>query len=274
MTALQAVVLGIVQGLTEFLPISSSGHLVLVPWILGWEFDPQIAFIFDVLVQWGTLLAVIAYFWSDLKAIIIASISAIKRRTFYDDPESRLLVMILVASIPAFIAGMIIKPLVEGAFENPIAVSFFLLGNALILALGERLGKRQRELGQLTIGDSIWVGLAQILALFPGISRSGVTLSAGMTRDLKRLDSGRFSFLMAIPVMLGAGIIALVDLYSIGDANAFATPLLIGFVIAAIVGYLAIRWLLSFLVRHPLTVFAIYCAVVGLAGIVLGFLRG
>lgn len=273
MTILQAIVLGIVQGLTEFLPISSTAHLVLVPWFLGWQFDPQPAFIFDVLVQWGTLVAVIAYFWKDVVSLPRAAIQSLKHRRF-DEPDSRLAWLILIASLPAAFAGFLLKSLVEKAISSPVAVCAFLLFNAIVLFASELIGKRSRSLNEAGIGDSLWIGFFQVLALFPGISRSGSTIAAGLIRNLKRRDAARFSFLMAIPIMIGAGLITLVDLIESIENLSQLLPLLSGFLTAAVVGYFAIRWFLQYLTQRSLTLFAAYCAIIGLAGIVYGVLYG
>ncbi len=274
MTLFQALVLGIVQGLTEFIPISSTGHLVLVPALFGWEFNPQSAFIFDVLVQWGTLLAVVAYFRSELMVLLRGLWEGLKHRQLFSEPNARLAWLILLSSLPAAIAGLLIKPLVEDAIDSSLAVSIFLIGNALILFAGERISRFGRLLQNLGITDSLWIGFAQIFALFPGISRSGSTIAAGLMRNLERGEAARFSFLMAIPVMLGAGSIALLDLSKAADAPSQIGPLMIGFLAATIVGYLAIRWLLRFLAQRSLNVFAAYCFIVGLVGIFTAVLSG
>jgi undecaprenyl-diphosphatase len=274
MSLLQAVLLGIVQGLTEFLPVSSSAHLVLVPWLLGWSFDPDAAFVFDVLVQLGTLAAVIVFFWKDLVALVTAAVRDAFRRQPLASPEARLAWLIVLATIPAAIAGVLFKGIVEQAFDSPLVVCICLLGTAAILFTADRLGRPVRALVSLRVPDAIWIGLAQVLSLLPGISRSGSTISAGILRGLDRREAARFSFLMSVPVMLGAGLIAGIDLARLPDLPAVLPPILIGALGAAITGYLAIRWLLAFLVRRPLTIFAIYCTIVGLGGILLALVRG
>lgn len=267
MNILQAVVLGIVQGLTEFLPVSSSAHLVLVPWALGWEFDPEPAFVFNVLIQLGTLVGVIVYFRADLLSLVRAAVRGLVSHHPLADPDSRLAWLIALATLPAAAAGVLIKPLVEQAFENPAIVSAELLVTAGLLWLGERVGRRQRSLTGLTAHDALWVGIAQAFALFPGISRSGSTIAAGLGRDLTRTDAARLSFLMSVPVMIGAGTIASLDLLASPTAFAQLAPLAAGFAVAAVVGYFSIRWFLGYLSRRPLAPFAIYCLVVGAAGL-------
>jgi undecaprenyl-diphosphatase len=269
MTLFQAIVLGIVQGLTEFIPVSSSAHLVLVPWALGWEFEPEPAFIFNVLVQLGTLVGVIAYFWRDLVTLLRAAIRGLASRQPLADPESRLAWLIALASLPAAAAGVLIKDTVERAFESPLAVCGFLIVTAALLWAGERIGRRERSLDALTPLDAIWVGIGQAFALFPGISRSGATIATGLFRNLQRPDAARLSFLMSVPVMLGAGAIALLDLASIPTPSSLLPALAAGFASAAVVGYFSIRWLLGYLARRPLSPFALYCLLVGAAGLLL-----
>ncbi len=274
MTLIQAIVLGIVQGATEFLPISSSAHLVLVPWILQWEFDAKAAFIFNVLVQWGTLLAVVFYFRHDLLLMIRAIWRGVRARKPLQDPEAKLAWLVLVASIPATIVGVALKTQVGQVFENPTAVSILLLVTAAALFVSERIGKLDRTLDSLSTADSLWIGLAQASALFPGISRSGVTIAAGLARRLQRPHAARFSFLIAIPVMIGAGLMAVLDLATMPDGYSQVSALVVGFCTAVIVGYFAIRWLIHFLTRKSLSVFAVYCAVVGGLGLLLSVIRG
>ena len=274
MTIWQSIVLGIVQGVTEFLPVSSSAHLVLVPWVLGWKFDPTAAFVFDVLIQLGTLVSLIVYYWRDLVALVAAALTGVIRRRPFADPMARLAWLIVLASIPAAVTGLAFKHLVEETFQSPAAVSAFLLVTALLLLAGERLGRKHRSLDAVSAVDAIWIGIAQAFALLPGVSRSGSTIAGGLLRGLHRPDAARFAFLMAVPVMVGAGAVATKDLVGMPGAGAEVTPIALGFITAAVVGYLVIRWFLGFLARRPLTMFAVYCAAVGLAGLIAGLLRG
>lgn len=274
MTLVQALVLGVVQGATEFLPISSSGHLVLVPWLLGWDFDPAAAFVFDVLVQWGTLVAVIIYFRRDLLELLSAAIRGLLGGRPFATEQARLAWLLLLASAPAAFLGILLRERVEAAFESPLAVSLFLLATASLLAFSEWVGGRSRRMPSLAWLDALIIGAAQSLALFPGISRSGATIAGGLSRDLERPEAARFSFLMSVPIMIGAGVIALLDLAQAPDAGAQFQALAAGFVAAAFVGYLAIRWLLRYLSERPLTLFVGYCTAIGLGGLLLTFLRG
>lgn len=264
MTLLQAIILGIVQGLTEFLPISSSAHLVLVPYIMNWDIPKESAFIFDVLVQVATLVAVIVYFWKDLVIILRAWLQGLAQRQPFADAASRMGWYILLATLPAGIIGLALKDLVEQAFASPVAVALFLLLTAGLLVTAERVGGRRRPLGALNWKDALWVGFGQALAIFPGVSRSGATIFAGMARDLERHAAARFAFLISIPIMLAAGLAAGLDLLKM-DGFADLLPVFIpGFIASAVTGYLSIRWLLGYLARHSLYGFAIYCTSIAL----------
>ena len=264
MTVIQSIFLGVIQGLTEFLPISSSGHLVLVPFLLKWDIPPAEAFLFDVLVQVATLIAVIAFFWKDFYVILRGVFRGLRRRQPFETQPARLGWYIMLSTIPAGIAGLLLKDVVERAFSNPMMTAVSLLGTALLLVIAERVGQRQRNLGEITWIDALIIGIYQILALFPGLSRSGSTIAGGMTRDFNRPAAARFSFLMAVPIMLVAGISAVIDLIRIPDLTGLLPVFIPGFIAAAVVGYLAIGWLLSFLTRYSLYYFAAYCAILGL----------
>ncbi len=259
MSILQALILGIVQGLTEFLPISSSAHLVLVPFFFGWVFPQDQAFAFDVIVQLGTLAAVIVYFWKDLWQIIRGFIQGILTRKPFESLESRLGWYLILATIPAGLFGVLIKSQVEAAFGSPFATGLFLLATAGLLIAGEQLGKKERGLGSLSWLDALVMGLGQAAAVFPGISRSGATISAGLLRGLDRPSAARFSFLMAVPIMIAAGGFSILDLIKLPDLGSFLLPLGAGFLAAAVVGFLAIHLLLKLISRASFTGFALYC---------------
>lgn len=274
MSLLQAILLGIIQGLTEFLPISSSAHLVIAPFLLNWQLDPQITFTFDVLVQNGTLVAVVIYFWKDLWTILRAFVLGLMHRQPFADPASRLGWFILLASLPAGVLGILVKPLVEAAFNSVLATSLFLGVTAILLLVAERLSKRARPLESIRWLDALVIGFFQALAIFPGISRSGATISGGMLRNLNRRAAARFSFLMSIPIMLAAGGLETLDALKIPGITHVFLPILAGFTAAAVTGYLAIHWLLGYLQKHPLGWFAVYCLLVGGLTTAVYFLRG
>jgi undecaprenyl-diphosphatase len=274
MSLFQALVLGLVQGATEFIPVSSSGHLVLVPWLLGWQLDPDILFAFDVLVQWGTLVAVVVYFWWDLLAILGAVVRGLVQRQSLEAPEARLGWLLVVATLPAVVLGLVLKDTVEAAFSSEAATAGFLLLTAALLATSERLGRQDRSLDALTGLDAVWIGLGQSLALFPGVSRSGATIAAALSRNVGRAAAARFSFLVSVPVIFGAGLLPLWDLVDSGALKGYLPALVVGFIAAAISGYLCIWGLLAYLRRRPLYAFASYCLFFGLFNLVVALLRG
>lgn len=274
MTFLQAVILGIIQGLTEFIPISSSGHLVLVKYLLGWEISPDAAFVFDVMVQVATLVAVFAYFWTDIVTITKITLNDLRHKQLTAHPESKLGWLLIIATIPAGLFGLILNGSLQKAFGSPTMTAIFLIVTAGLLVAAEKLGNRSRSLQETTWLDAIWIGITQILALFPGISRSGATIAGGMTRDLDRPSAARFSFLMSIPIMVAAGLFASFELSQIPNFADLLPAFAVGFVAAAITGYLAIRWLLKFLNNRSLYIFAIYCAAFGLFNLVVILIRG
>ncbi|MGH2607319.1 MAG: undecaprenyl-diphosphatase UppP [Anaerolineales bacterium] len=271
---LQAVILGVVQGLTEFLPVSSSAHLAIVPWLAGWSFEPHAAFLFDVLVQLGTLVPLLVIFRADLARILLGLARVVLQRGGSWSGDARLGLWVVVGTLPAAAIGLLVRDQVEAAFAEPRAVFVFLLMTGLILVAGEQMARRQRDLSQLSAIDAILVGLAQALALFPGISRSGATIATGRARGFARAEAARFSFLLAIPALAGAGLVAATDLGALAGSADLLLPIVAGTLTSAFVGYLAIRWLLAFLARRSLHVFAIYCVAIAIAGLVLSAVRG
>lgn len=271
MTVLQSIILGIVQGLTEFLPISSSGHLVLVPHLFGWELDPDFVFIFDVLVQMGTLVAVIIFYRARLWKIARAFLNGLKTRQPFADQDSRLGWYLIFATLPGVSVALIINGFVETAFKSPLIVAGFLFLTAGLLVLGEQAGQQTRRLEQLKAVDALWIGFAQALSILPGVSRSGSTITGGMLRGLDRKDAADFSFLMSIPIMIGAGVYSLADLAQTPALFTYLPQLASGFLVAGVVGYLSIAWLLRFLKKQSLKWFALYCALMGSLVLILEY---
>ena len=272
---IQAIILGIVQGLTEFIPVSSSAHLVLVPWLLGW---PDAGFLFDTILHWGTLVALIVVFWRDYLKLIAGWFRTIGQRSLAD-PDGRLAWLIILGTIPAVITGLLLKDYIESLFTSARAVGFFMLVTAALLALSEQILKRwqqQRTITEIRWLDALFIGCFQAIALAPGISRSGSTMAAGLMRGIRRTDAARFSFLLGTPAFLGAPLLQMADIVT-GDvpiASISWLPLIAGFLAAAVVGIIAIRWLLRYLANHSFYIFSIYCLVVGLITITLSFVRG
>ncbi len=269
MSIIEAIILGLVQGATEFVPVSSSGHLVLVPWLLGWD-SPSL--VFDTIVHWGTLVAVLAYFWRDWCSLISAWLHGLAHWN-WRDPQARLMWLLLLGSLPAAFLGYLLEDVFESLFGEPAWVSVFLLLTAGLLALGEWLGRKVRSLETLHWPDALAIGLGQAAAIAPGISRSGATMSAGLLCGLGRPAAARFSFLLATPIILGAGLLQLVDLLSASDPFAQVPTLAAGFAAAAVSGYASIWGLLRFLQRGRLYPFAVYCALAGAGCLVVAWLR-
>jgi undecaprenyl-diphosphatase len=275
---LQSIVLGLVQGLTEFIPISSSAHLVIVPWLFGWT-DPALSGLtFDVALHLGTLLAVIAFFASDWVRLIGSWFKSIVHLRIDDSRDSLMAWFLLLACIPGAIAGVLFESAVTESFHvQPIprlsmilmACAIALLG--LLLLLADRLGKQRRGFDTIGIGDAALIGLSQALSIFPGVSRSGATITAGLALGLQREAAARFSFLLSAPIIAGAGFKSLYDLLSgIGTSAIPRADLIIfpvGFVVAAASGFLCIKLLLAFLRQHSMRAFVYYRW--GLAALVL-----
>jgi undecaprenyl-diphosphatase len=270
---IRAIVMGVVQGLTEFVPISSSAHLALVPWFLGW---PPAGFLFDLMLHWGTLLAVVVVFWRDLLALIAAWFRSIGRGSLAD-PMARLAWYIVFGSVPAVLLGFFFKDFVEGLFLNPQAIAIALFVTAALLAVSELLTtnlRNPRALERMNWGDAVVIGLAQALSLAPGISRSGSTIAAGLARGIRRDEAARFSFLLGTPVIFGAGLLQLVSVLQsdVAQVTDNWTPLIAGFVAAAVAGIVAIRFLLRYLRNHTLYIFSIYCLILGAVTIARSFM--
>ncbi len=264
MSSLEAIVLGFVQGLTEFLPISSSGHLRIVPAFLGWE-DPGAGF--TAVIQLGTMAAVLIYFRNDLWRIASAWLSELRLPYARRSQEANLGWFIILGTIPIAVFGVIFGNAIETG-----ARSLYLIGSALILfslvmVAAERVGSHRRELGEMNARDGLFIGLFQALALIPGVSRSGSTISAGLFRDFDRLAAARYSFLLSVPAVVLSGLFELRKVGEKGSPGVGAT--IIATVIAFIVGYAAIAWLLRYLSTHSLRIFVIYRVALGVLVLIL-----
>lgn len=271
MTIIQSIILGIIQGLTEFLPISSSGHLILVPNLLAWEIDKDQAFAFNVLLQAATLVAVVSFFFSDLWLIAKALWRAFKERSL-TDPKAKLGLYLLLATIPAGFIGLLLNGFFELVFSTPLIVAVFLIVNSLILLFAERIGNRTKDISNMHWKDAVWVGIFQIFALFPGISRSGATITGGMFRNFDRQSAARFSFLISIPLLAAAGLLGVYKMIQLPDTTANLPGFLVGSIASALVGYLSIRWLLNFLAEKSLTYFSVYCFIFATINLAIHFL--
>jgi undecaprenyl-diphosphatase len=227
------------------------------------------------LVQWGTLVGVAIYFWRDIWQITRAVLTGLIRRRPFESPESRLGWWVIIATIPAVIFGLLLKRFVESLYGRPPVIAALIIVTAALLVAAERWSRRQRRLDSMGLMDSIVIGLWQVLALIPGVSRSGSTISGGMLRGFERADAARFSFLLSIPALLGAGLVAIKDLFGVsGLLSSLAVPLAAGFIAAAISGYLVIRWLLGYLKRRSMNAFAIYRVAFGALCLIIALARG
>lgn len=263
MTILHAFLLGIVQGLTEFIPVSSTAHLLIFEKLLGLSPNDQL-FSFSVIVQLGTVLAMLAFFWKDIWLITTSFLRGIQRKKPFENLQARLGWLVIVATLPALVMGLALQKTVESNFEQPfLQAGIRLLVTAVLLTAVEYFDKRARLLESATWVDALTVGLFQVLAIFPGASRSGSTIAGGMARGFDRPSAARFAFLMSGPILLAAGLYESVKVILLPNTTEFLPVLVIGFVTSAVVGWLGIKWLISYLSRHSMIVFAVYCAVLG-----------
>ena len=272
----QAVVLGMVQGLTEFLPISSTAHLKVVPVALGWG-DPGVAY--TAIIQLGSIAAVLWYFWGDLVQITMGAFKAI-RTSDYQSQDFRMALGIVLGTIPIVFCGLMIKVLIPDFDKSPLrsleAIACASIVMSLLLGLAEKIGQRKRDFEHLEVQDGVLMGLAQALVLVPGVSRSGSTLTAGLFMGLERATAARFSFLLGIPAITLAGLVELKDVLQVGVAGAEIVSLVVGTISAAVFSYLSIAWLLNFLKTQSTWVFIWYRLLFGaaiLGAIALGYLK-
>ena len=268
MGLIEAVILGAVQGVTEFLPISSTGHLILFPWFLGWE---EQGLAFDVALHLGTLVALLWYFRREWIALARAGIGILGGRTGGDDPQ--LFLRIVIATIPGALAGLLAEDLVETYLRSPLVVASTLILLALGLVAAERMGRRAKNVGEVTWADAVVVGFAQVLAIVPGVSRSGVTITAALFRNRERAAAARFSFLLSAPIIAGASGKKTFDLMSAGLTADQVMALAAGILSAAVVGYLAIEFMLRYLASHTTYAFVYYRIALGIV-VFLAFSMG
>jgi undecaprenyl-diphosphatase len=255
MDFVRAAILGIIQALTEFLPISSSAHLILFRNWLG--FDLIDGLTFDVAVHMGTVIALVLYFRADIGRLLRGFAASIRHRDM-SDPDRRMPWFILAATIPAALVGGLFSGMIEDVFRRPSVIVFTLAAGGVLFLVVERYARRGRSLEEMTLGASLLIGAAQTLALVPGVSRSGITIAAGMSKGLGRADAARFSFLLSIPIMVGAGLKKALDIRGLSLSGHDAAVLAVAVVTSAAMGWLVIRFLLRFLQNHRLNVFAYY----------------
>lgn len=289
MSILEAIVLGIVQGLTEFLPISSTAHLALVPWLVtklglaNWA-DPGLTF--DVALHGGTLIAILVYFWRTWLQILRAALGGkVVRFSETSDSlrdltpeeergERKLLWYMIAATIPAGLAGALLEKRIETSFRSPVLMASMLIIVAIVMWVAERTSRFQKPLPQIDFGDTMTVGVLQAFAVVPGVSRSGITIAGGLFRNFTREAAARFSFLLSTPIIAGAALLKLHHVTKTGLPAGMATPFLVGIIVSAIVGYATIAWFIRYLGTKTLTVFVVYRILIGLLVLGLGYFAG
>ncbi|MGI8650448.1 MAG: undecaprenyl-diphosphatase UppP [Rubrobacter sp.] len=255
---IEAVFLGIVQGLTEFLPVSSSGHLLLGQYFLGLS-QERFGLAFDVALHMGTLTAVVVFFWNDLLRTAYAFLQSLtRRRNLTTNPDQRLAYLLIASVFPAALIGFFFEEIIATVLRNPwiVVVNLVLVGILFIVA--ERVGKRTERMTKLTFWQAIGIGVAQAAALVPGVSRSGATITLGLFLGLRREEAARFSFLMSVPIIAGAGVLQLSEVFATGMDAAQIRVFVLGFVSSGIIGYLTIRFFIGFVANHSLRAFAYY----------------
>jgi len=268
MSIFQAIVFGAVQGLTEFLPISSTAHLILLPWFMGWP-DPGLAF--DVALHLGTLVALLIYFRADWIALIAGGLGVVRGRT--QSPNARMAMLIVGATIPAAIAGALFEHKVEDAFRAPQLIGVMLILMALVLVVAEMAGSRKKTVDQISWGDALTVGAAQAFAIVPGVSRSGSTITAGLFRSMKRDAAARFSFYLSAPIIAGAIAKKTLDILKSGLTADQMTPFIVGIISSGIIGYIAIAFLMRYLQTHNTYLFVVYRIALGIVVLLAFYFR-
>jgi undecaprenyl-diphosphatase len=271
MTVLQAIVLGIVQGLTEFLPISSSGHLILVPWLFNWHVlleNPELNKTFDVALHLGTFFSLLVYFWRDIGRLLAAWAQTLTRRRV-DTTEGKLAWLIILSTIPAAVVGVALEDVIVNSLGKPWMIAVLMIVFAGVMFAVDRLARHEREMAQMGWLDALLIGAAQALSLAPGVSRSGVTMVTGLALRLKREAAARYSFLMSIPVVGGAALYKGVEVAQEGLPEGAALPFAVGIASAALSGFAAIWFLLAYLRRHDFTPFVVYRLAVGVGCLIL-----
>ncbi len=246
-----SIILGVVQGLGEFLPISSSAHLVILPWLADF---PTPGLTFDIALHFGTLIALLAYFFRDWIQLAKAFFTSCTKSPKNYSTNEKLIWFIILGSIPAAIVGLTVESYAETIFRNPLWIGINMAGFGLLLFAADHWGKKNKSVPELTLMDAIWIGLAQSLALIPGTSRSGVTITAGLARRLDRTSAARFSFLLSMPAVAGAALLKAKDFFGMG----YNLNVWIGIAVSAVVGYLAIKYMLYFLRTYSYTVYVVY----------------
>lgn len=270
MNLFHAAVLGALQGFAEVLPISSSAHLILVPWLLKW---PESGLTFDVALHLGTFLALSLYFWRDIIDLVISFFDAVVSRSF-DTPARRLPFLIIAATVPAALVGKLFEDQIEAIFRSsPLLIASVLIAFGLLLGAVDHLGRKRLLLEQIKPAGAVIIGLMQCLALIPGVSRSGITITAALMLGFTRESAARFSFLMSLPIVAGAALLKTLHLFKHGIPAGEVQPMLVGIAVSAVTGYISVAFLLRFVQRNSLAPFVWYRLVVG-GGLIVAIMSG
>ena len=263
----QAIILAIVQAVTEFLPISSTAHLILVPWLLKWQ---HAGLTFDVALHAGTLVAVLVYFRREWLAMCGAAIGRPP-----SDPalgcDRRMLIYLVIATIPGGLAGVFLEDIIENVLRTPVVIGVALIVVAVLMGVGEKLSRHLRALPEVTLRDALVIGVAQAIALIPGVSRSGITMTAGLLLGLTRTTAARFSFLLSAPVIAGAALVKGWEVWQAGLPAEMRVPFVVGIAVAAGAAYLVIAWLLRYLATNTFRIFIVYRVLLGVLVLALGW---
>ncbi|PIR21378.1 MAG: undecaprenyl-diphosphatase UppP [Deltaproteobacteria bacterium CG11_big_fil_rev_8_21_14_0_20_47_16] len=251
MTLIHAIILGVVQGLGEFLPISSSAHLIVTPWLLKFN-DPGLAF--DVALHAGTLLAIIAYFWKDWVILIGAFFTSLKKKRAQYTQEEKMIWYLIIASVPGAIIGKLLEEQAETIFRSPLLIASTMAVMGLVLWAADQMQKHRIDMDHIGLKESIIIGFSQALAIVPGVSRSGSTISAGLFLGLTREAAARFSFLMAMPIMIGATMVKAKPFIQAG----VGTAEIVGILVSAVVGFLSIKYMLAYVRKYSYRIFVAY----------------
>jgi undecaprenyl-diphosphatase len=268
---LHATVLGALQGFAEVLPISSSAHLILVPWLLKW---PESGLTFDVALHLGTFLALALYFRRDIIEMSVSGVDAIVNRSL-NTPARRLPFLIIAATIPAAVVGKLLEHQVEALFRsNPLLIAIVLIGFGIILGIADIVGRKRLALDEVKPASALTIGLFQCLALIPGVSRSGITITAGLMLGFTRESAARFSFLLSLPIVAGAALLKSLHLIKDGIPAGEGVPMLVGILVSALTGYISVAFLLKFVQKRSISPFVWYRVIAGgvvIAAIMSGF---
>jgi undecaprenyl-diphosphatase len=266
MTIWDAIILGIVEGLTEFLPVSSTGHLTIASKLLGQKIDDPAVTAFTAVIQFGAIAAVVLFMWKDIARYAVAWFRGLRHPEYRGELDHRMGWFVIVGSLPICVVGFLARDIISGPLRSMWWVAGSLIVWSFFMVAAEKLGSKARPLTRITLLDAIVMGLIQCLALIPGVSRSGATITAGLFRGLDRVASTKMAFLLGIPALVGAAVFELKDALS---GHIGVVPLLVGTVVSFIVGYASVAWLLRFVAKHSTSIFAFYRILLGVVILIL-----